>query len=119
MLIYLFLAALCLCCFSQVFSSCGKQGLPFAVVSGLLIAVAFPVVLQSLGTWVSVFAACGPSMWCMGLVAPWHVESSQTRDRMSLALAGGFLSAVPPGKSGIVPLFPLSFLKNSLMLIHI
>ena len=41
----------------------------------------------------------------MGLVAPWHVEFSQTRDQthvpelMSPALAGGFLPAVPPEKS--------------------
>ena len=36
---YLFLAALCLCCFAQGFSSCGEQGLPFMAVHRLLVAV--------------------------------------------------------------------------------
>ena len=38
--IYLFLAALGLCCCARAFSSCGEQGLLFIVVRGLLIAVA-------------------------------------------------------------------------------
>ena len=40
---YLFLAALGLCCCTRAFSSCGKRGLLFVVVSGFLIAVASPV----------------------------------------------------------------------------
>ena len=39
-LISLFLAALGLCCCTQAFSSCGKQGLLFVTVRGLLIGVA-------------------------------------------------------------------------------
>ena len=38
--IYLFLAALGLCCCVQAFSSCNEQGLLFIAVHGLLIAVA-------------------------------------------------------------------------------
>ena len=38
--IYLFLAALGLCCCALVFSSCGERGLLFVAVRGLLIAVA-------------------------------------------------------------------------------
>ena len=38
--IYLFLAAPCLRCFAQVFSSCREQGLLIAAVHGLLNAVA-------------------------------------------------------------------------------
>ena len=38
--IYLFLAALGLCCCARAFSSCGKQGLLFIAVRGLLIAAA-------------------------------------------------------------------------------
>ena len=38
--IYLFLAALSLCCCTRAFSSCGEQGLLFVAVRGLLIAVA-------------------------------------------------------------------------------
>ena len=38
--IYLFLAALGLCCSARPFSSCSEQGLLFVAVHGLLIAVA-------------------------------------------------------------------------------
>ena len=38
--IYLFLAALCLRCCVQAFSSCSERGLLFLAVHGLLIAVA-------------------------------------------------------------------------------
>ena len=39
----------------------------------------------------------------MGLVAQRHVESSRTRDQtVSPALAGGFLTTRPPGKSSYV-----------------
>ena len=38
--IYLFLAALGLCCCARAFSSCGEWGLLFVAVCGLLIAVA-------------------------------------------------------------------------------
>ena len=38
--IYLFLAALGLCCCTWAFSSCGKRGLLFVAVRGLLIVVA-------------------------------------------------------------------------------
>ena len=38
--IYLFLAALGLCCCVRAFSSCSKRGLPFVVLCGLLIVVA-------------------------------------------------------------------------------
>ena len=38
--IYLFLAELGLCCCTRTFSSCGKRGLLFVAVHGLLIVVA-------------------------------------------------------------------------------
>ena len=47
-LIYLFLAALGLCCCAWAFSSCGEWGLLFVAVRGLLIAVAFLVVEHEL-----------------------------------------------------------------------
>ena len=37
--LFLFLATLGLCCYSGAFSSCGKRGLLFVAVRGLLIAV--------------------------------------------------------------------------------
>ena len=46
--IYLFLAVLGLHCCSRAFSSCGKRGLLFAVVHGLLTAVASLVVERRL-----------------------------------------------------------------------
>ena len=47
-LINLFLAVLGLCCCTWAFSSCGKTGLLFVVVRGLLIAVASLVAEQGL-----------------------------------------------------------------------
>ena len=38
--VYLFMAALGLCCYTRAFSSCGEQGLLFIEVRGLLIVVA-------------------------------------------------------------------------------
>ena len=61
-LIYLFLAALGLRCYTQVFSSCGERGLLFIAVHGLLIAVASLVAehgLQQLWHVGSVVVACG------------------------------------------------------------
>ena len=46
--IYLFLAALGLCCWARAFSSCGEQGLLFVVVLGPLIAVVSFVVVHGL-----------------------------------------------------------------------
>ena len=40
---YLFLVVPGLCCYAWVLSSCGEQGLPFVLVHGFLIAVAFLV----------------------------------------------------------------------------
>ena len=67
---------------------------------------------RAVGVWASVVVAHGlsscslravehkcSSCW-MGLVAPWHVGSSWTGiEPMSPALAGGFLTTAPPGKS--------------------
>ena len=46
--IYLFMAALGLCCCARAFSSCGERGLLFVAVHGLLIAVASLVVEHGL-----------------------------------------------------------------------
>ena len=55
----LFLAALGLRCGVWAFSSCGKWGLLFIVVRGLLIVVAFLVAEQGSRRVDSVVAACG------------------------------------------------------------
>ena len=50
-------------------------------------------------------------LWRTGLVASRHVESSQTRARTRVpALAGGFLTTVPPGKS-LVQILILSIIN--------
>ena len=64
------------------------------------------VVVQALGTWTSVVAARGLSscrtqaqcLWCTGLVALRHVESSWSRDR-TLHWQANSYPLVPPGKS--------------------
>ena len=45
---YVCIAALGLCCCAQALSSCGKQGLLFVAVRGLLVAVASPVAVHGL-----------------------------------------------------------------------
>ena len=54
--IYLFMAALGVCCCAWAFSSCGEWGLLFVEVRGLLIAVASLVAraLEHMG-----FSSCG------------------------------------------------------------
>ena len=103
--IYLFLVALGLHCYVQAFSKCSEQRLLFLAVHGLLILMASFITkhrlqahrLSSCNTWAQ-------QLWLVGLAAPWHVESSQTRDRIP-ALAGGFLPTAPPGKAKFVSLF--------------
>ena len=68
-LIYLFLAALGLCCCMPAFSSCCTQGLLFVVVLSLLIGVASLVEE-------------------LGFIAPWHMGSSQTRNRTCVPCFG-------------------------------
>ena len=94
LLIYLFLAALGLYCCPRAFSSCGEQGLLFVAVCGLLIAVASLVAehrlqacrLQEL--WLVGSRAQAQQLWFMGLVAPWHVGSSQTRAQTRVSCIG-------------------------------
>ena len=78
--IYLFLAALGLCC-CQAFSSCGEWGLLFTAVRRLLTAVVSHVEhrLQS---------AQVQQLQLTGLVAPWHVGSSQTREQTRVPCIG-------------------------------
>ena len=78
-----------------------SRGYPVAVLCGFLIVVVSPVVehglqhLQLAGS-----RARAQSLWPVGVAAPRHVGSSWTRDwTISSALAGGFLSTGPPGKS--------------------
>ena len=101
--IYLFLAVLGLCCCMRAFSRCSEQGLLFLMVCGLLIAVASLVAEQGL-------QVCGlQQLWCVGSRAQaqqlwrtgcgmWDLPGPGL-EPMSPALAGGFLTTAPPGKS--------------------
>ena len=101
--IYLFLAALGLCCCTRAFSSCGEWGLLFVAVRVLLL-------LQSMGSrsagssvvvvhGFSCSAACG-------------IFLDQGLNPCPPALAGGFLTAAPPGKSRKVIFKSHSLLKH-------
>ena len=120
--ICLFLAALGLRFFAQAFSSCGERGLLFVVVCGLLIAVASLCCRAwALGAQASVVVARGlQQLWHVGFSScgSWALEcrlsscGAQAQllhsmwdlpgpglEPMSPALAGRFLTTVPPGKS--------------------
>ena len=105
----LFLATLGLCCCLWAFSSCSKRGQFFVEVSGLHIAVASLVAEHGL-------QACGLSS-CGSRALEHRLGSCGTRAQLlrgmwdlpgpgiepaSPALAGGFLTTVPPGKSLII-----------------
>ena len=100
--IYLFLAALGLCCFVQAFSS-GECELLFISVLALLVAVASLVAERGPeGARASVVAAlrlssCGA--WAYELLhGMWDLPRSGIKP-VSPALAHRFLSTGPPGKS--------------------
>ena len=72
------------------------------------------VLLSNCDAWVSHhsgFCCCGAQaqqLWHMGLVAPCHLGSSQTRDQTDVpCIESGFLATGPPGK----PLY--LFTRNS------
>ena len=63
------------------------------------------LLLGSTGSRRTGFSSCSTwaqQLWHMGLVALWHVESSQREiEPLCPALVGGFLATVLPGKSSI------------------
>ena len=105
MLLYLFLAVLGLRCFVWTFSSCREQGLLFIVVSFLSLCC---LLLGSMGSRCSSFSSCGS--WALDhglrnfgtqallLCNMWSLPRLEIQ-RLSPALAGGFLPTMPPGKS--------------------
>ena len=80
-------------CCARAFSRCGDQrathcyGVQASHCSGLY--------LQSSGSRCMGFSSCG--IWAQLLRGLWNLPGSRIRP-MSSALAGGFLSTVPPGK---------------------
>ena len=61
------------------------------------------LLLWNIGSRHAGFSSCGmraQELWLTGLVAPWHVGSSQTRDRTCVPCIGRqILNTVPLGKS--------------------
>ena len=62
------------------------------------------LLLQSMTAWRSGFSSCSTGsqqLWCVGLVAPWHVGSvfGPGTERLSPALAERFLTTGPLGES--------------------
>ena len=108
------MAVLGLCCRVPAFSSCGKRGLLFVAVRGLLIAVASLCCgARALGVWASVVVAHGLSS-CGSWALERRLSSCGTRAELlrgmwdlpgpglgpvSPTLADGFLTTVPPGRS--------------------
>ena len=125
------MAASGLRCYAQAFSSCGERGLLFVVVCGLLIAVGFSCCgAWALGAWTSVVVAHGLSS-CGSRALEHRLSSCGARAQLlrgiwdpsrpelepvSPALAGGFLTTVPPGKSRSC-CFLLSFFQYVVLLI--
>ena len=121
----LFLAALGICCCVRAFFSCGERGLLFVAVHRLLIVVAFLCWgAWALGTWASVVAARGLSScgswavehrlshcgaWAQLLRGMWDLPGPGL-EPVSPALAGGFLTTVPPGKSQKTSILRVCFL---------
>ena len=108
------MAAFGLHCCTRAFFSCGKRGLLFVAVHVLLIAVACLCYgARALGMWASVVVAHGLSScgsqalecrlsscgaWASLLRGMWDLPGPGL-EPVSPALAGGFLTTAPPGKS--------------------
>ena len=110
--VFFVFAALGLLCCMRAFSSCGEQGLLFVGVRRLLIVVASCCGARALGAQASAvvacgfrscgsqalehrFSSCGP--WASLLHSMWDLPGPGL-EPMCPALAGGFLTTVPPGK---------------------
>ena len=86
---FTFLLALGLRCWVQTFSGCQELGLIFVAVRGLLTVVASLIAEHRLQ--VRGFSHCSSwaqQLWCMWLVAPWHVEPSWTSNQTCVPCTG-------------------------------
>ena len=92
--IYLFMSVLGLCFCARAFSSCGKQGPLFIAVRGPLTIVASLVAEHRLQT--CRLSSCGSQAQL--LRGMWDLPGPGI-EPVFPALAGGFLTTAPPGKS--------------------
>ena len=108
--LFLFLAVLGLRCCTRASSSCGLWG---SLCGGC----------SCCGAWVPGRSGCGSCrtwarvLWFPRLVAPWHVESSWTRDRMDVScIAKRIVYPFPPEKPySFLMLIDARNLKNSIV----
>ena len=77
---------------ARAFSNCGEWGLLFVAVRRLLIVVA------SLGAEHGLYVHRLQQLWCTGFSGMWDPPGPGI-EPVSTALAGGFLTTAPPGKS--------------------
>ena len=75
------MAVLGLCFCARAFSSCGKWG-------SLFIAVRGPLTIAASRCGAQTPDAQAQQLWLTGLIAPWHVGSSQTRARTRVPCIG-------------------------------
>ena len=88
----------------QALSSCGERGLLFIAVRGLLIAVASPVAEH--GPLECRLHSCGAR--ALLLRGMWDLPGPGL-EPVSPAMAGGFLTSAPPGKSPRLTFFKVMF----------
>ena len=100
--IYLFMPVLGLHCCAQAFSSCGKGGNSLGAVRGDALSCSVQAshcsgfsLLQHMGSGACRLQLClvgsrvrAQYLWCTGLVASWHVQSSCTGDRTHVPCIG-------------------------------
>ena len=61
--------------------------------------------------WLAGFGAQARQLWCMGLVAPWHVGSSHIRDRtLSPILAGRLFTVESPERPWLITFYTYIYL---------
>ena len=101
--IYLFLAALGLCCRARAFSSCSEQGYSLLPCAGF--SLLWLLLLRSTASRRAGFSSCGARAQL--LRSMWDLTGPGLKP-VTPALAGGFLTTAPPGKSPLVG-FALQF----------
>ena len=102
----------------RLFSSCSERGLLFVAVHGLLIAVAFlccrarALGLRASGAVAHRLSSCGSRAQL--LHGMWDLPGPGLTP-VSPALAGGFLTTAPPGKSSVCfrSLYSSTLIKSS------
>ena len=107
--ILLFLAALGLRCCARAFSSCGSFSCCGAWAVGARASLAVACGLSSCGSQGLEHRLSSCGAWAQLLCGMWDLPGPGLVP-MSPALAGGFLTTAPPGKSLILFLINITFL---------